>query len=137
MRANRVRVGLAVGFLAVVLSAGPAVAQVAGCSFSDCAPQSPQTPTTTVTGGAQGTTATTVASGAVLPTSEESPSTTVAAAPVVAQAPTIEAVAESGPSGTLPFTGSDIVGLVVIGVAALGLGTLLVRRSRTRSESAS
>ena len=137
MSASRVRVGLALGFLAVVLSAGPAVAQVAGCSFSDCTPQSPQTPTTTVSGGAQGTTATTVASGAVLPNSEESPSTTVVAAPVVRQSPTIEAVAETSPSGTLPFTGGDVAGLVAIGVAALGLGTLLVRRSRTRSESAS
>jgi LPXTG-motif cell wall-anchored protein len=36
----------------------------------------------------------------------------------------------SAPSGGLPFTGADVAELSVIGVAALGAGTLLLRRGR-------
>lgn len=36
----------------------------------------------------------------------------------------------SAPSGSLPFTGADVAELSALGVAALGAGTLLVRRGR-------
>lgn len=36
----------------------------------------------------------------------------------------------SAPSGELPFTGGDVVGLTIIGAGALGLGTIMVRRSK-------
>ena len=38
--------------------------------------------------------------------------------------------AATAPSGTLPFTGGDVVGIAIIGAAAIGLGALLVRRSK-------
>ena len=34
---------------------------------------------------------------------------------------------------TLPFTGSDLTAFVVVGAAAVGAGTIVVRRARTRS----
>jgi hypothetical protein len=37
--------------------------------------------------------------------------------------------------GSLPFTGGDVAGLVVIGVVLLGTGSILVRRSRSGSAS--
>jgi hypothetical protein len=49
----------------------------------------------------------------VLPSSDEAP-----------------AAAESAPSGTLPFTGGDVVGMPAIGLGAVAVGTVLVRRSR-------
>ena len=80
-------------------------------------------------------------SGAVLPSeAEQTPPTTVAevapaeseqpAAPAVAETPAPAAV-ESAPTGSLPFTGGDIAGITVIGIGAVGIGTLMVRRSRT------
>jgi hypothetical protein len=44
----------------------------------------------------------------------------------------VAAPAAAASSGTLPFTGSDIVELGGIGLAAIGVGAVLVRRSRTR-----
>jgi hypothetical protein len=35
--------------------------------------------------------------------------------------------------GVLPFTGSDLTLFVVVGGAAVGMGTLLVRRARSRA----
>lgn len=35
-------------------------------------------------------------------------------------------------SGTLAVTGGDILGLVALGAGAIGVGTVLVRRGRTR-----
>ena len=42
----------------------------------------------------------------------------------------------TAPSGSLPFTGGDVVGLTVVGAAALAVGALLVRRSRAMKQSA-
>lgn len=42
----------------------------------------------------------------------------------------------SAPSGTLPLTGGDVVQLAVIGAGAIGLGALLVRRSRASQPAA-
>jgi hypothetical protein len=55
------------------------------------------------------------AGGAVLPATAEAPAA---------------AAAETAPSGSLPFTGGDVVGMTIIGLGAVGLGTVLVRRSR-------
>lgn len=38
--------------------------------------------------------------------------------------------AQTAPTGSLPITGGDAVGLAVIGAAAVATGTVLVRRSR-------
>lgn len=37
--------------------------------------------------------------------------------------------------GSLAVTGGDIVGLVAMGAGAIGVGTVLVRRGRTRSSA--
>lgn len=36
-------------------------------------------------------------------------------------------------SGTLAVTGGDVLGLVALGAGAIGVGTVLVRRGRTRA----
>lgn len=38
----------------------------------------------------------------------------------------------SAPSGGLPVTGGDILGLTLVGAGAIGTGVFLVRRSRSR-----
>jgi hypothetical protein len=42
----------------------------------------------------------------------------------------------SGTSSSLPFTGSDIAGLAVIGLGATGAGIVLTRSSRRRRQGA-
>ncbi|HEX4906753.1 MAG TPA: hypothetical protein VFU93_14945 [Acidimicrobiales bacterium] len=53
------------------------------------------------------------------------------------EAPTGAVSAESGgaaaataPSGALPITGGDVIGIAAFGAAAVGLGTILVKRSK-------
>jgi hypothetical protein len=131
MNATRIRTGLAVGILAMGLSSGTAVAQV-GCAFSDCTPQS---------GGGGG-------GGSSRPRNEalaETVETTTTTSPELAftdEAPQAEATPElpltdSAPAqaegGSLPFTGGDVAGMVLIGAAAVGIGAVMVRRSRTRT----
>jgi hypothetical protein len=51
--------------------------------------------------------------------------------------PSVESVAAppaAPTTGSLPFTGGDVAGLTVIGLALVGGGTVLVRRGRVRSE---
>ena len=43
---------------------------------------------------------------------------------------------ESPSSGTLPFTGADLTLFVVIGLGAIGAGTLIIRRTRRASSTA-
>ncbi|HVF74728.1 MAG TPA: hypothetical protein VM938_06740 [Acidimicrobiales bacterium] len=45
----------------------------------------------------------------------------------------VAGVTTSRDAGSLAVTGGDIVGMVAIGAGAIGLGTVLVRRGRTRS----
>ena len=45
-------------------------------------------------------------------------------------------VARSAESGALAVTGGDIVGLLAIGAGAVGVGSVLLRRGRTRSSAA-
>lgn len=44
--------------------------------------------------------------------------------------------ADNEDRGSLPVTGGDIAGLVAIGAAAVGTGTVMVRRSRRRTADA-
>lgn len=57
--------------------------------------------------------------------------------PPEVQADTVnQAPAEvQGGANTLPFTGADITLFVIIGVAAIGTGTLIVRRTRASEAS--
>lgn len=48
---------------------------------------------------------------------------------------TAEVSGGTAPSGSLPITGGDVVGLALIGGAAVGAGALLVRRSRSLHRS--
>ena len=83
--------------------------------------------------------------GAVLPTSDEvtTTTTTTIAEPLgetetAPDGPTLAltepAAAPSG--GALPFTGADVIQLMVIGLGALGIGSVMVRRSRARRAEA-
>lgn len=123
MTTHRLQVGLAASALAFAAFTGTAAAQVTGCAFSDCTPQgtevtAPATTTSTTTGGAV------LGEGA---TAETTPSSAVEGESATAAAP----AAAAAPSGSLPFTGGDVAGLVLIGGAAIGAGALMIRRSRT------
>lgn len=104
MTAHRIRVGLAVSFLGLALSAGTASAQV-GCSYS-CGPQT----------------------GEVSPESIQAPQGSQVGAPASVATPA--AAPASTTPGSLPFTGGDVAGLAIVGAAAAGAGAILVRRSR-------
>jgi hypothetical protein len=64
------------------------------------------------------------------------PPPTVQGADVMAPAPTVlpktqaPAVAATAPTGTLPFTGADVVGLAALGAGLLVVGVVLTRRGR-------
>jgi LPXTG-motif cell wall-anchored protein len=115
MNASRIRVGIAVGVLGLALGTGSASA-VSGTSSSggDVKPNNESVPAKTET--------------SVLPALEVAPA---AAAPARVEAETL--AAETAPAGALPVTGGDVAGLLLIGGAAVGAGTLLVRRSRSRT----
>lgn len=49
---------------------------------------------------------------------------------------TVSPASTSTAGGSLPVTGGDVAGLTAIGVAAIGAGAVLVRRSRRSTESA-
>ena len=68
--------------------------------------------------------------GAVLGNEEEKPAVQPAAAELPA-----EAAQNSAPSGELAFTGGDVLGMTIIGAGALGVGTILVRRSKAAKQS--
>lgn len=108
MTVKRIRVALGVALLGIGLSTGTAVALTGSGISGDVSPNS----------------------------LEQSPSATeaetVAAAPELA----LTADAPQSTGGTLPFTGSDVVELSVIGLGAIGAGTIMVRRSRTRRANA-
>ena len=44
--------------------------------------------------------------------------------------------AQQAPSGGLPLTGSDVVGMTIIGAGAVAIGTVLVRRSKRAGAAA-
>jgi hypothetical protein len=56
--------------------------------------------------------------------------------PAAGQLPSEAARNDSAPSGELAFTGGDVLGMTIIGAGALGIGTILVRRTKTAKQSA-
>ena len=46
------------------------------------------------------------------------------------------AAAATAPSGSLPITGGDVVGIAALGAVAVGLGTVLVKRSKAARQPA-
>jgi len=62
--------------------------------------------------------------GGVLPAEQEKP----------AEAPATTST--EAPSGELPFTGGDVAGLAIIGVGALGLGAVMVKKSKAAKADA-
>jgi LPXTG-motif cell wall-anchored protein len=65
----------------------------------------------------------------VLPGNVEVPT----GAPAQAEVPGPAPAAAQAPSGGLPLTGGDVVGMTVIGAGAIAVGTVLVRRSKRAS----
>ena len=123
MSRNRITAGAATLLLSTMLFAGVAGAQTTGSDNSG------HTPPHHNGGGTTTTTSTTVfedVKGEEV--TVETPMENAAPVETSNQAP---AAVEAAPSGSLPFTGGDVAGLVVIGGAALGVGVLMVRRSRT------
>jgi LPXTG-motif cell wall-anchored protein len=57
---------------------------------------------------------------------------TLKKAPDVAPAAVAAPAPQTAPTGNLPFTGSDVTGMVIVGLAAVGAGTVLVRRSKSQ-----
>jgi LPXTG-motif cell wall-anchored protein len=119
MTGNRIRVGFAVVLLGIALSTGVAGAAPAGCPFSDCADQENE-----VRGS--GEVNTTTAPEDTDDTAGDDTDGTEAVGVVTDTTPV-----SSG--GVLPVTGADLIGLTVVGAAALVGGTLLVRRTRRLS----
>ena len=103
MNASRIRVALAVTVLGVGLSTGTAAAQLQGNSFSEELPKEEER---------------------TPPPDRELPFTPD-------EEPRSDALPAS--QSELPFTGGDVAGMVVMGAAAVGIGTVMVRRSRTRT----
>ena len=69
--------------------------------------------------------------------SEVLPEETVAK-PAQVEVPEEAAVpaAQEAPSGSLPLTGGDVVGMSIIGAGAIAVGTVLVRRSKRSGAAA-
>ena len=112
MRGKRILVAMATAGLGVLVLSGVAGADptISGCPTSESTP-----------------------SCNVLPTNDQLGETVTppSAGPELALTEQPEATS-TGPSGTLPFTGADVVELSVIGLGAIGAGTIMVRRSRAR-----
>lgn len=145
MSAHRLRVGLAVSALGFAAFTGTAAAQVSGCNFSDCTPQGEEVTPAPSGGGVLGENANApcteatpggtagggTTGGATSGEMCQQPTTGVLGNGATAGAPAA-AEAASAPSGSLPFTGGDVAGLVLVGGAAIGAGALMIRRSRTQ-----
>lgn len=121
MTASRIKTGLVVALLGIALSTGTA-SSLEGCNASSGDCTSVRNNSSNRSGG--GTT-TTIKAAEVLPTSET--------APELALTPEDPAATQQAPAGELPFTGGDVAGMTLIGAAAVGIGAVMVRRSRTRS----
>lgn len=76
-----------------------------------------------VSGGTAGTGGTTGGGTDVLGAESEAPTGAVSAE-------SGGAAAATAPSGALPITGGDVIGIAAFGAAAVGLGTILVKRSK-------
>jgi LPXTG-motif cell wall-anchored protein len=62
----------------------------------------------------------------------------IVAKPAQAEIPEEAAVpaSQEAPSGSLPLTGGDVVGMSIIGAGAIAVGTVLVRRSKRSGAAA-
>ena len=123
MNAHRIRVGIGVGLLGMVMSVGVASAQTLEGSSNS--------------GGGnccfiESTTTTTKKPAEALPLTETSEPAEVS--PVLAFTDDAPASAPAS-SGTLPFTGGDVAGMVLLGVGALAIGTVMVRRSKAQADT--
>ena len=121
MNAHRIRVGIGVGLLGMVMSVGVASAQTfegSSHSGSSCCSRRPTTTTTTLPAEALPQSETSVQPAEESPTlafTDEAPASAPASA------------------GTLPFTGGDIAGMVLLGGGALAVGAVMVRRSKSQA----
>ena len=68
--------------------------------------------------------------GAVLGNEEQKPTVQPASEELPAETAT-----DTAPSGELAFTGGDVLGMTIIGAGALGVGTILVKRSKAAKQS--
>lgn len=141
MNAARIRVGLAVGFLGLALTTGSAAAQQL-CTESECKPTTTttSTSTTSTTEAITVTTGDELGTGVTAPPGGETGGETGGAPggvepgneqqPQEGETETVGEGGQAAPEGTLPFTGGDVAGLVLIGGAAITGGALLLRRSK-------
>lgn len=135
MTRNRIAVGAASAALALAVLGGVAHADdLAGNGCSVPCPPGDVTPSTGPSGPSG-------PSGEVLPNSEVAPGSetvvTESAGPAAVLpavetnvAPAVAAATATAGGSTLPVTGGDVAELTLIGLVAVGGGTLLVRRSR-------
>jgi hypothetical protein len=78
----------------------------------------------------------------VLPSETDQGVSTSGGGPAAVETPAVTPAADTAPavstapSGSLPFTGGDVVGMAVIGFGALALGTLMVLRSKKAAKVA-
>ena len=75
------------------------------------------------------------AAAAATPITPSTPTMTFGALTKPAQPSAVEGT-QASQGSSLPFTGGDVVGLTIIGVGALGVGTVLVRRSKAAKADA-
>lgn len=139
MNAARIRVGVAVGFLGLALTTGTAMAQEL-CTESECKATTTTTSTSTTEATTDTTTGEELGTGVTAPPGGETGGETGgapggvepgnAAQPQEGETETLGAGAQAAPEGTLPFTGGDVAGLVLIGGAAIAGGALLLHRSK-------
>jgi hypothetical protein len=118
MNASKIRVGLAVVALGMAITTGTAVAE---CPYSECSPprETDRLPNSDAEPSGE---------DRELPFTDDLPADEERELPF-----TDEPDAATPTSGSLPFTGGDVAGMVVIGAAAVGIGAVMVRRSRTRT----
>ena len=108
--------GLAVAALGMAITTGTAYAE---CPYSECSPprdndRLPSREEVSPSGEER-----------ELPFTDDLPAEEERELPFTDDAPASQ--------GALPFTGGDVAGMVVIGAAAVGIGAVMVRRSRTRT----
>lgn len=106
-----------------VMISGPVAHAQDTCDTPYCSPETPDNGNVLPAEASQG-------GGAGADTG--APGSADTGAPASAEAP----AATTAPSGSLPFTGGDVVGMVIIGAGAVALGSVLVLRSKRSSKAA-
>lgn len=123
---NPIRVGLAGAAMALVL----AVPTVAGAQTYPLPTTTTTMPDTTTT---VSDTSTTTHNAPEVEGVDVVPTTAVSGAVVLPRTQANPAVAapQTAPTGTLPFTGSDVAGLAALGAGLVVVGIVLARRGRS------